>query len=139
MDTREYTVLVSILLKPVGVPKCRIRLGNNLVELIVDTEQRIDLEYTGKDYGELSISHYGKNDRDPDTALIIEQVKFDTIYSPKFAWEGVYIPDYPPHVTGPSKLSPQTYLGWNGQWVLHFTLPIYTWIHKVEGLGWIYD
>lgn len=32
-----------------------------------------------------------------------------------------------------------TYLGWNGLWVLEFELPIFTWIHKLENLGWIYD
>ena len=30
------------------------------------------------------------------------------------------------------------YLSWNGEWRLPFTTPIFTWIHKVQSLGWIY-
>lgn len=31
-----------------------------------------------------------------------------------------------------------SYLGWNGMWKFQFEIPIFTWIHKLEGLGWIY-
>ena len=33
----------------------------------------------------------------------------------------------------------ENYVDWNGIWVLDFTVPVYTWLHKVLGLGWIYD
>ena len=31
------------------------------------------------------------------------------------------------------------YLGWNGEWVLEFETPIFTWIHRTQNLGWIYE
>ena len=36
-------------------------------------------------------------------------------------------------------IKPNTYMGWNGQWKLTYSAPIFTWIHKIENLGWIYD
>ncbi len=99
--------------------------------------------------GSIIIEHYVKTTNDTevhtgrDTAVIIEQIKFDGIYSPKFAWAGLYSPKYPSHYQVDQQLSTtlshHTYLGWNGVWRLDFTLPIYTWIHKIENLGWIYD
>jgi hypothetical protein len=29
-------------------------------------------------------------------------------------------------------------MGWNGRWELNFRVPIFTWIHQLENLGWIY-
>jgi hypothetical protein len=71
--------------------------------------------------------------------LSIEEVLFNGLSNPKFAWAGVYTPNYPLHVQGKEQLSPHTYLGWNGVWRLDYTVPIYTWIHQIESLGWIYD
>ena len=31
------------------------------------------------------------------------------------------------------------YLGWPGTWTLDFTSPVFTWIHQIQSLGWIYD
>ena len=36
-------------------------------------------------------------------------------------------------------LQPHTYLGWNGRWVLEFETPVFTWIHRLEDLGWLYS
>lgn len=139
MDIKTYPVTVSILLKPVGTPKCKITLGEQLLDLTLSEVQWITLHYQGQGDTRLTIEHYDKAELDPNTALIIEKITFDHIDNPKFAWAGLYYPNYPKHVDGNSELTYYTYLGWNGVWILDFTLPIYTWIHKIEGLGWIYD
>jgi hypothetical protein len=138
---RTYTVNLSVLLTPVQKPTGRIRVGDDVVEFSLSDESWFNLQITrNKDTNlTLQIEHYGKLNKDPDTAIIIEQIKFNNITSPKFAWAGVYTPNYPPHLQGEKQLSPHTYLGWNGVWRLDFTLPIYTWIHKIEDLGWIHD
>jgi hypothetical protein len=83
-----------------------------------------------------------------DKAVIIDSVSFFEISDPKFAWVGVYEPNYPePWATEQrtqgvvltQHLSPHTYLGFNGKWTLTFDIPVFTWIHKIQNLGWIYD
>ena len=37
------------------------------------------------------------------------------------------------------KISSCDHLCVNGEWVLNFTTPIYSWIHQLENLGWVYD
>ena len=139
MDTKTYPVTVRILLKPVGKPKCKITLGEQLLDLIITEEQWITLHYQSVGSARLIIEHYNKAELDASTALIIEKIDFDLVSNPKFAWVDLYYPRYPKHVVGNSELKYHTYLGWNGIWVLDFTLPIYTWIHQIENLGWIYD
>ena len=132
---------INILLKSVGSAKCRITVEDRAQELIVDQESWVHITCRGHGPRRLLIEHYGKADADPSTALIIEKIKFNEITSPRFVYQGVYTPTYPKHLLDSNKGSTlqQNYLSWNGVWTLDFTLPIYTWIHKVEDLGWIYD
>ena len=139
MDTSLYPAKINILLRPIGKPKCRISVNGQIKDIIVEQEQLISFKIQGNGSVKLSIEHYGKLDSDPSTALIIEQIEFNEITSPKFVWAGVYYPIYPKHMTGASELKSHNYLSWNGVWQLEFTLPIYTWIHKTLDLGWIYD
>jgi hypothetical protein len=142
---RIYTVNISVLLKPIQSPHGRIGIGNEIVDFTLLNESWFDFRYSGSKDSKLTlqIEHHGKPNKDHDTAIIIEQIKFNNITSPRFAWAGSYRPSYPPHYKQDQVLaeilSPHTYLGWNGIWALDFTLPIYTWIHKIEDLGWIYD
>jgi len=132
---------IHILLKSVGSAKCRITVGDQIQELIVGQESLVHISCQGQGTRTLSIEHHGKTDSDPTTALIVEQIKFNEITSPRFVYQGVYTPNYPKHLLDSNAGSTlqQNYLSWNGTWTLDFTLPIYTWIHKVEDLGWIYD
>ena len=141
MAINIYPVDIEILLKPVGQPKCTISIDDQRQDITIEQETWVKLFYQGHGTARLSIEHYGKSDSDPSTALIIEQIKFNEIISPRFVYRGIYTPNYPKHLldsnAGPTLQ--QNYLSWNGVWTLDFTLPIYTWIHKVEDLGWIYD
>jgi hypothetical protein len=69
---------------------------------------------------------------------------FEGMSLDRFKWAGVYFPVYPEpwastQIDLPKFHKSATYLGWNGQWELEFSVPIFTWIHKLENLGWIYD
>lgn len=100
----------------------------------------------------ISVEFSNKKDTDTrdglDKAVIIKSLKFNDISSDRFVWQGKYYPRYPEPWASQQKqdgrelaefLPAHTYLGWNGIWILEFDVPIFTWIHQVEGLGWIYD
>lgn len=102
----------------------------------------------------LSVKFYNKNDTDTDLeknldkAVMIKNIKFFDIESPHFVWNGIYVPTYPKSWIDDCQqqgktLSPtlryHDYLGWNGVWSLTFDVPIFSWIHKIENLGWVYD
>lgn len=96
----------------------------------------------------LEIKHQHKEPHDPSTALIVKSIQLNGIVSDQFVWHGVYTPEYPePWATEQrvqgidlaAALPGNNYLGWNGTWRLEFTTPVFTWIHGVENLGWIYS
>ena len=140
MAINIYPVDIEILLKPVGQPRCRISIDDQRQDLTVRQETWVKLFYQGHGTARVSIEQYGKDELDPSTALIIDEVKLNGISNPKFVYQGIYYPDYPKHLLGSDKvLHHQNYLSWNGVWHLDFTVPIYTWIHKTLDFGWIYD
>ena len=84
---------------------------------------------------------------DNDHAVVIEHLDFFGVRDDRFRWQGIYTPDYPePWRTQQiaqgimllPELKAHSYLGWNGVWRLEFSTPIFTWMHRVLGLGWIY-
>ena len=145
MDTKLYTVDISVLLKPILTPTGKIGINNNFSDIVLSEETWFHFHHSGTKENKvtLQIEHYGKSIRDADTAIIIDQIKLNGISNPKFAWQGTYYPAYPEHYSQgkelESELRPFTHMGWNGVWTLEFSLPIYTWIHKTLDLGWIYD
>jgi len=140
MAIKIYPVDIDILLRSVGQPNCRITLDDQKKDLVVDGDTWVKLFHQGHGTARLSIEHHSKAELDPTTALIIDQIKFNSISGTKFIYQGIYYPSYPTHLQDKNSILPhQNYLSWNGIWTLDFTLPIYTWIHKVEDLGWIYD
>ena len=139
MTTKLYPVNIRILLRTVNSPRCRITIMDQKKDLTVKGDTWVEFTLQGHGTTTLNIEHYNKQDSDPTTALIIEQIQFNEITDPKFVWAGVYRPNYPIHLTGDHELKYHNYLGWNGVWRLDFNVPIYTWIHKTLDLGWIYD
>lgn len=157
MDTRLHHLLCQILLKPVfhnDPPEIVVSFDSTIIyagHLSTDLELTIDQQLPPGKY-QLDVEFKNKNNTDTtasnDKAVIIQQVSFNKIHSKKFAWAGVYQPVYPePWATEQRlnniELKPQltahTYLGWNGKWTLTFSMPIFTWIHQTENLGWIYS
>jgi hypothetical protein len=84
-----------------------------------------------------------KTDDSPDQFVEIEWVEIEGMRLDRVKWRGVYEPRYPESWASQQKDLParrvgETYLGWNGRWTLDFSVPIYTWLHEVEHLGWLY-
>lgn len=81
-----------------------------------------------------------KLDQNLDMAIEIQSITFEGMNLDRFKWAGMYYPNYP--LDYPKKepvILSATYLGWNGRWELPFSTPIFTWIHKLENLGWLYE
>jgi hypothetical protein len=74
-----------------------------------------------------------KHRNDPTMAVIVNNIRVMDIEDYQFIYNSVYNPvDREP-------LTAHNYICWPGPWQMHFTSPVYTWIHKQLDLGWIYD
>jgi len=141
----EYPVSMKLQLRPVGNPWVRIGLDSNFQEIQLTAPVIVDYDFDAVDTVALTIEHFNKHDHDIDTAVEITGISFYGISDPKFLWAGAYYPDYPKtwysqQTEPPAECLPgQTYLGWNGVYKLQFSVPIFTWIHQVQDLGWIYE
>jgi len=143
-----YPTELTVVLSPVhntGPVPIKIGINDKIEEISIDSVTVKNFEFLHNGAGKLHIELVNKTDQE---AVIIEQVSFFGIQDPKFAWAGVYQPRYPePWATEQRnqglvltpELCPHTYLGWPGIWTLTFDVPVFTWIHKIQGLGWIYD
>jgi len=67
-----------------------------------------------------------------DKAVIVKKIVIEGYEFDNFLDQGVYYPVGRCHLNS-------NYLGWNGEWRLEFTTPIFTWLHKTQHLGWIYE
>ena len=135
----EYPVKMRVTLEPVGEPWVDIDVeGWGQIQRLSKTTD-FDFEFNAQDRCCLKIEHLNKAHNDHDTAVIIKSISFFGIEDPRFVWAGVYYPNYPEHY--PDKTSPlpgHGYLGWNGVYRLEFSVPVFTWIHQTQSLGWIY-
>lgn len=119
----------------------------------LDQSRTISFSFASTGTQQLSIEFINKKDSDNipekglDKAIIIEKISFFGIHDPRFIWLGRYRPTYPepwaseqrelgnvlvPVLTNVDRLS------WNGTWTLDFDLPVFTWIHQQQNLGWIH-
>jgi len=151
-----YPVKLSVTLRPIwhqDPPRIRVGIDNNLSESDLTELTTIDFDFVATQDCQLVVELLNKTDQDCvpdqnlDKAVVIESVDFFGISDPRFAWAGVYEPIYPEpwateqHNQGVAlkqHLCPHTYLSWNGKWTLTFSVPVFTWIHRLQNLGWIY-
>lgn len=134
-------------------PQIRIGIDNLMSNMTLTDTTTINFEVDAVKKCKLTVEFLNKTNQDTildqnlDKAVLIESINFFGISDPKFAWAGIYEPEYPePWATQQRNLGvvlhPQitncTYLAWNGKWTLTFDVPVFTWIHKVQDLGWIY-
>ena len=146
----EYRVKLAVSLFPVighSFPEVQVSVPGQTIQTLLHRPEKFELEFTGTT-GWLEIQMVNKAPTDQHTAIIIDKIEFFGIHDPKFVWQGQYIPEYPePWATEQkadgvvldSELSNVTYLGWNGTWRLRFGIPVFTWIHEIQNLGWIHD
>jgi hypothetical protein len=152
--TTTYPVKLALTLRPVwhqDSPRVRLGIGKNLTELELTETATINFEFEATRSCDLIVELLNKQDSDTvpelglDKAVVIESISFFGISDPRFVWSGVYEPTYPEpwysqQTTKPlSTLKSHTYLGWNGKWTLTFDVPVFTWIHQTQDLGWIYS
>jgi hypothetical protein len=153
LDTDRYYTHINLCLIPIFndiPPRTRISLNDTLISDEKLSEPKVFCAYKNFPAGkfQLSIEILDKDDKDPIQAVKIQKLSLNNITDPKFIWMGTYRPRYPEPWFSQQLALKQTpkleikntdYLGWNGVWILEFTTPIFTWIHQVQGLGWIYD
>jgi hypothetical protein len=136
----EYPVKMTVTLKPVQCPHVVLTAGKIVYKQQLSTTTSFDFEFCAVDQASLMLEHHSKSDLDADTAVIIQRIEFYGISDPRFIWAGTYYPEYPSHYADQKSSRPgQDYLGWNGTYVLKFQVPVFTWIHQVQGLGWLYQ
>jgi len=152
-DTDLYKIEIKFDLTPNSVgaaPLSKVMVGTELMwDGPLPRSKTFEFtKFLHKGLHSLEIELYHKPDIDPHQNLQISNLSFGQIHSPRFVWQGVYQPRYPEPwasqqlaqgIQLQSQLHNTDYLGWNGVWRLGFSVPIFTWIHKIENLGWIYD
>jgi hypothetical protein len=130
---------MCVTLEPVGRPWVIVEANEQgqLRQIVTNTDFSFD--FRAGDVGCLKVTHFEKADHDHDTAVVVKNISFFGISDPRFIWAGTYFPQYPEHYADKtSPLPGQGYLGWNGVYRLEFSVPVFTWIHKIKNFGWIY-
>ena len=150
----DYPVKLDIRLTPIwhnNPPIINIGINDNIENIILSDNRTFHYEFIANNTSTLTIELLNKTDADTipdkglDKAVIIESISFFGISDPRFIWMGIYEPRYPEPWYSEQAIPPEpllknyTYLSWNGKWTLTFTVPVFTWIHRVQNLGWIYD
>jgi len=142
MDTR-----VKVRLKPLTetrAPRCEVTVGYITKMLELDQEQWIDIQIhpDRNSTVDIVVKHLGKTEEEfksrEELAISVEEIKINGISDTKFVWAGKFHPEYPRWEEDKGPIDTH-YLGFNGEWRLTISIPAYTWIHKIQGLGWIYD
>lgn len=143
-----YPVEMSVTMQPLHHDRplpIQIGINGDFVNVNLDKNTTRDFKIFCHDTCTLQIKLADKRDQE---SVVIQQVAFFGIADPRFAWAGVYEPEYPePWATEQfnagvilqPQLSPHTYLSWPGTWTLTFEVPVFSWMHKIQDLGWIYD
>ena len=145
---------MAVTLEPVwhqDPPRVKIGIDNNLTEINLKQTTTINFEFVATGSCVLTVEFLNKQNSDTvpdqglDKAVIIKSIDFFGIEDARFVWAGTYQPQYPEpwlsqQINKPPKvLTSHNYLSWNGKWQLTFDVPVFTWIHKIQNLGWIFS
>jgi hypothetical protein len=155
MGTNMKDVNLGVTLSPVywgELPEYLIEFNGKTVQTgHLDKTTTFNWCLPAADKNSLRVHFLNKRENDTqgdkDKALVIDQLNIEgfTFYS--FLMAGKYTPQYPEGYYQYAKernltvepVITQTYLSFNGVWQLDFDWPVFTWIHKTENLGWLYD
>lgn len=144
---KKFNTEIEILLLGHGITKPIVTYGidSDILDQVEVNEFLIKLDLNlKKGTHKIFLEFYNKTNDTSDMAIEIAYVKYEGMQLDRFKWASKYYPNYPePWASQQSESLPlvhhsATYLGWNGLLELEFETPIYTWIHKLENLGWIY-
>lgn len=157
MDIKKHRTEIKLYVTPVWhkePPVCVVQFSKDVFfkEEITESKMYSYEEYLIDGNYDIIIKFLNKKNYDTvdgkDKAIKIDKIICNNIESKKIVWQGIYQPIYPEPWLSQQKiadktpaplLNSQTYLGWNGTWKLTYSVPIFTWIHKVENHGWIYE
>ena len=131
----DIPVKLQVSLTPVGEPHVQVTAPGFDQHLQLLQPTVLDINFiTNQDQATLTVQHLHKANHDATTAVIIHSVSFYGIQDPRFAWAGVYHPDYPEPWASEQKANGvqleeqvpgELYLGHNGVWRFNFTSPVY--------------
>jgi hypothetical protein len=151
VDTNNFYTTLSVILHPIcwrKIPEISYGIDEQLINTIpisITCTLTLNLPLTAGSH-KFWISYNNKDyddcvpDKNLDMAVEIKSVTIEGMTLDRFRWAGNYYPNYPEDY--PDKrpvIASASYLGWNGRWELPFTTPVFTWIHKLENLGWLYE
>jgi len=137
-----HLVDVEIELQPVyhkEPPDIRVGVNGSMTPWILDSARKFPFKFYAEYQSILQVEFVNKQPGDTvveknlDKAVIVKSVSFFGITDPKFAWAGMYQRQHNHNAVS------QTYLSYNGTWTLQFDVPVFSWMHRVQGLGWIYQ
>ena len=155
MDTKKYQTDIEIDVVPTYHQDApRIAYGNdntiiNHVTLSQPCTLRFAFDLTPGTHS-VFVDLLNKTDADcvPDQGLdkyiTIGAVRINGIHLPRFNWLATYEPVFPEpwHSQQNPRPNPvqagETHLGWNGRWQLKFDAPVFSWIHQLENMGWVW-
>jgi hypothetical protein len=150
-------VILGLCLEPVywdDLPKIKIQFNNQILfEGIVDQVTNFDWTLSTQENNRISIFFLNKKDSDTvenkDKAVIINSIDIEGFKFDSFMHKSLYRPNYSSgfyeyakqHNLSCDPVIHSNYLGFNGEWWLDFTSPVFTWIYEAEtqNLGWIYE
>ena len=156
MDIKKYKTEIKLYVTPIWhkePPICAIQFSKDVFfeEEIKESKVYCYEEFLTAGEYDIKIKFLNKKINDTvglkDKAIVIDKIVFNNIENKNFVWGGMYKPIYPePWASQQKKLGKVlepiiksvTYLGWNGEWKLTYSAPIYTWIHETLNRGWIY-
>jgi hypothetical protein len=137
-----YPVDVSIKLRPIyheEPPEIRVGVNGHLSPCTLSETKDYRFQFYSDKPSTLQVEFLNKNPADTvpdlnlDKVVVIESVSFFGITDSRFAWAGIY------HPVERDPMPSHTYLSWNGTWTLNFEVPVFTWMHRTQALGWIYQ
>ena len=79
-----------------------------------------------------------------DKYITIGDIRINSIHLPRFNWLATYEPVFPEPWLSQQNPRPnpvqagETHLGWNGRWQLKFNASVFSWIHQIENMGWVW-
>lgn len=131
---KTYSVRVEVLLEPVESPLIKVSCGGETRTMrLSNSPSWIKFEFE-QPAGpiRLEVEMIDKQPDDHTTAVIVKKIKLNDIEHMQNVYQGMYYPH-------DRESKRDSYIAWNGVWVLDFTVPVYTWMHQTQALGWIYD
>lgn len=144
----KFNTEIELYIRGEGRPIITYGINNSKPTTATIVDKDVTLKFNvDLDIGtnEIFVDFNNKTNDTPDMAVIIEAVTVEGFCLDRFKWAGIYTPIYPEPWASqqvgplPPTIPSATYMGWNGRWSMTFTVPIFTWIHQLEHLGWIYE